>query len=76
MAGRKLQTSREILLLALDPRNFVNIRTITGGPAPSIVRPALHEADADIAETESWLRLKQKQMENYPRKIRTACQQL
>ena len=76
MAGSTLRTSREDLLLALDPRNFVNIRTITGGPAPSIVRPALREADADIAETESWLKLKQKQMENYPRAIRTACQQL
>ena len=76
MASRTLGTSREDLLLALDPRNFVNIRTITGGPAPSIVRPALHEADADIAETESWLKLKQKQMENYPRAIRTACEEL
>ncbi len=73
MAGRKLVTPREDLLLALDPRNFVNVRVHPGGPAPSVVAGALVDMDRDIADTETWLTGKTALMESYPRAIRAAC---
>ena len=39
--GRNLQTSREELLRALDPRWFVSIRRIPGGPAREPIQAAL-----------------------------------
>ena len=44
---------------ALDPRNFVNIRRVTGGPAPEIVTEALSRARKEQASFEQWIQSKQ-----------------
>jgi argininosuccinate lyase len=43
----------------LDPRNFVRVRTVTGGPAPEIVTTGLSRARQDQAGFEHWIHLKQ-----------------
>ncbi|MBP6002929.1 MAG: argininosuccinate lyase [Pyrinomonadaceae bacterium] len=51
--GRDLKLSREELELAVSPDNFVNIRTIYGGTAPSETRRALAvERAAEVADAE------------------------
>jgi argininosuccinate lyase len=44
---------------ALDPRNFVNVRRVIGGPAPEIVTEALSRARKEQASFEQWIRSKQ-----------------
>lgn len=43
---------------ALDPGNFVNVRSITGGPAPEIVTEALARADKEQSTLEQWIQSK------------------
>jgi argininosuccinate lyase len=43
---------------ALDPRNFVRIRQVAGGPAPEVVAEALSRAGAGQQEIEEWIRQK------------------
>ena len=59
----------EALLEALDPRHFVNIRRIPGGPAPEVLQVALEEAESHIAETQAWLEKKTALMAALPRRI-------
>ncbi|HWY48919.1 MAG TPA: argininosuccinate lyase [Bryobacteraceae bacterium] len=47
---------------ALDPRNFVNIRRVTGGPAPEVVTEALSRARNDQASFEQWIHSKQEML--------------
>ena len=47
---------------ALDPRNFVNIRRVTGGPAPEIVTAALSRARQEQAKFEQWIQSKQEML--------------
>ncbi|MGC2661529.1 MAG: argininosuccinate lyase [Bryobacteraceae bacterium] len=68
--GRDLRLSREELLQALDPRRFVSIRTIPGGPAYAPVEAALRLAEISLAETEAWLKDKRKLLAEYPERIR------
>jgi len=44
---------------ALDPRNFVNVRRVIGGPAPEIVNEALSRARREEASFEQWIQSKQ-----------------
>jgi argininosuccinate lyase len=44
---------------ALDPRHFVNIRRIPGGPAPEIVAEALVRAGNDQTSFGQWIQSKQ-----------------
>jgi argininosuccinate lyase len=71
-----LHTSREVLFQALDPANFVAIRRIPGGPAPEAVRPAIEEADAEIAVVEAWMAAKSGLLDAIPSRIETARQAL
>jgi argininosuccinate lyase len=48
---------------ALDPRNFVRIRQVPGGPAPEVVAEALARAGAEQQEIEAWIRRKQEMLE-------------
>jgi argininosuccinate lyase len=68
-----LRTSREMLLHALDPRAFVDIRRIPGGPAREPVEAALSEADAFAATTCDWIARKTDLLASYPKRIRQAC---
>jgi argininosuccinate lyase len=68
--GRDLYTQREELLCALDPRWFVSIRRIPGGPARESVEAALRLAEASLAETASWIEAKHDLLTAYPGRIR------
>ena len=53
--GHELELSPEELAAAVSPENFVAVRTIYGGPAPSETRRALRvERDEAVADSE-WL---------------------
>lgn len=68
--GRVLASERAELLLALDPRHFVNIRRIAGGPAAEAVEGALHEADAEQQQSEVWIKEKQSLLNSYRNRMR------
>jgi argininosuccinate lyase len=74
--GRSLQISRASLLQSLDPRHFINIRAIPGGPSPESLRPSIVQADSEIAASRAWIQAKSTVLEEYPRAIRKACQDL
>jgi argininosuccinate lyase len=69
--GRDLRTPREELLRALDPRWFVSIRRIPGGPAREPVEAALRLVEASLAETAAWIDEKRKLLSAYPERIRS-----
>jgi len=74
--GRALRISRDELLEALDPRHFVNIRRIPGGPAPEALQTALEQADANLKKSRTWLEAKSAAQAAYPEAIASACRSL
>lgn len=52
--GHELSLSEEELTAAVSPENFVNVRTIYGGPAPSETRRALGVEREKQARDEEW----------------------
>jgi argininosuccinate lyase len=54
-------TQREIERV-LDARNFVNVRRVTGGPAPETVNEALSRASNDQSTFEQWIQSKQEML--------------
>jgi argininosuccinate lyase len=74
--GSRLRISTEELLEALDPRHFVNIRRIPGGPAPEALRPALDQEQAHLAETKAWIEAKSALLAAYPGRIKEALLRL
>jgi argininosuccinate lyase len=71
--GRPLQISRADLLESMDPRHFVDIRTVPGGPAPQALRPALEQAEVEIRQVTAWIAAKDELLQNYPQMIKDAC---
>ncbi len=69
---RPLTISRAELLGSLDPRHFVDVRNIPGGPSPEALQPALNQAQSEIAESKAWLESKIAQQAEYPARIRAA----
>jgi argininosuccinate lyase len=67
-----LQTSRELLIQALDPAHFVAIRSIPGGPAPEAIRPVIDQADAEIAAVSSWLAANSTLLDSTPTRLAAA----
>ena len=51
-----LGLKREEIELALDPRNFVMVRNVIGGPAPEQTSGALERARAEQQRMEAWVR--------------------
>src|SRR2546430_7144502 len=47
---------------ALDPRHFVNVRRVTGGPAPEIVTEALSRAREQQVNFAQWVQSKQEML--------------
>jgi argininosuccinate lyase len=64
-----LRTGREVLLKALDPVNFVEIRRVAGGPAIEPVMAAMREAEKEIAATGAWLESKTVLLNGYAGRI-------
>ena len=48
---------------ALDPKNFVNVRRVRGGPAPETAREALARASHEQAGIEQWIQSKQRMLD-------------
>jgi len=69
-------TPRAVLLKALDPANFVEVRRIPGGPAMEPMLDAIREAEIEIAQTGTWLASKTALLEGYPGRIYEARQSL
>ena len=66
--GKKLLTPRERLLLALDPRVFVQSRTIPGGPGA--LDEALSGAESQAASGLRWIAEKSALLSNYSKELR------
>jgi argininosuccinate lyase len=60
IVGRPLKTQRAHLEAALCPLNFVQVRTVTGGPAPPTVEAFLRAQQTIAAEDLQWYRAKMK----------------
>ena len=61
--------SDEAILEALDPRHFVDIRGIPGGPARKAVEPALAHAEAARDESLDWVRAKRQLLQSYSERV-------
>jgi len=62
--GHDLRTPTEKLLKSLDPLNFVQVRTVVGGPAPKTVHEFLTQAYSTNQETLLWLQKAQLKLKN------------
>jgi argininosuccinate lyase len=76
LSANSLSTPREVLMKALDPVNFVEIRRIPGGPAMEPVLDAIREEETGIAASKAWRASKIALLENYPKRIGEARQSL
>ena len=54
--GRELGVNDEFVTLALDPRAFVDARTLPGGPARAAMQPFLERARETLLEDNTWHR--------------------
>lgn len=67
--GRDLHTPSDVLLEALDADHFVRIRSITGGPAPVIVRDEIAARQQQLLDDRAWLMQKQTRLDRYPKRL-------
>jgi argininosuccinate lyase len=72
VVGRPLQTKRAQLEAALCPRHFVNVRTVTGGPAPKTVARFLRAQEKIAAQDWRWYHAKMELIANFPQQLSTA----
>lgn len=74
--GRELKLSRDEVAAALDPENFVRVRTIPGGPAPEETRRAAAlERDREL-DDEQWYRTRAGALDAYKARLGSAVQAL
>ena len=66
---RRLTLSDRECLKALDPRHFVEIRTVEGGPAPSQMQAAIGRSRKLKASNQAWVKRKQQLLRSYPKRI-------
>ena len=71
--GRQLHTDRSVLEKALDPHNFISVRTAPGGPAPQPMEAALAAADQALSEDTVWESARLAAMQTYPERIQNAA---
>jgi len=67
--GRRLKISDRECLKALDPRHFVEIRTVEGGPAPRRMQAAIAQSRKVMASNQAWVKRKQQLLRSYPKRI-------
>ncbi|MBI1760113.1 MAG: argininosuccinate lyase [Acidobacteria bacterium] len=72
LLGRALKTAPAKLLEALSPEGFVNIRTVSGGPAPSTVTEFLDRQTQTHQQVQRWLNGQQKSLRALPLKLARA----
>jgi argininosuccinate lyase len=66
---RTLSSSREALVRALDPENFVRVRSIPGGPAPRAIASQIRAVRRGMRDDAAWLRRKRRLLEEYPKRL-------
>ena len=66
--GRALRLTQDQLQAALDPRNFVEIRTIPGGPGA--LQPVFTDTEQQEAGVTAWLTAKETLLSNYRDNLR------
>jgi argininosuccinate lyase len=67
-----LGVDKAVVESALDPRNFVRIRQVRGGPAPDVVAEALSRAGGEQQQIEEWIRSKQEMLDAARRENRAS----
>jgi len=60
--GRDLHLTEKQFVEALDPRHFVEIRTIMGGPSPETMKASLSTSAERMDGTKQWLELKKSKL--------------
>ena len=70
--GRELKTPSAALLQALSPEGFVNIRQVSGGPAPATVTEFLARHKQTQQQVQRWLNSKQKMLAALPHQVTRA----
>ena len=76
IAGGPLKTPVELLQQALDPKHFINIRSIIGGPAPKTVLEEIRNAKRETEEMVAWVAGKTEQQSAYRERLQRAKNQL
>ncbi len=66
---RRLRISDRECMTALDPRHFVEVRTVEGGPAPSRMPAAIARSRKVMASNQAWVKRKQQLLRSYPKRI-------
>jgi argininosuccinate lyase len=69
---RRLKITARECRRALDPKHFVEIRTVEGGPAPSQMQAAIARSRKVMASNQAWVKRKQQLLRSYPKRIRQA----
>lgn len=70
--GNQLKTAPALLLEALSPEGFVNIRQVSGGPAPATVTGFLVRQKQVQQQVQRWLTGNQKMLAALPHKLMRA----
>ncbi len=76
LLGKPLKSKRAELLRSLSPLNFVQVRTVIGGPAPKTVAQFLKRQTIQARQAQRWLNAKKTLLANFPMKIGLARKQL
>ena len=71
--GRPLHTDRTLQEKALDPQNFIAVRTVPGGPAPQPMETALTAAKEALTRSAVWENARLEAMQSYPKRIMEAA---
>jgi len=74
--GGKYTIAREEIRGALSAKNFVAVRKIPGGPAPSALEPEIERARVRIAEEERWLNDTERRLANARQAVKQECDSL
>lgn len=74
--GRKLEISEERLKLALNPKNFISVRKIIGGPNPSEVERALNGQAQRVDFEKEWLASKRSAIHDTHEKVERVLDKL
>jgi argininosuccinate lyase len=74
--GRKLKINEESLTLALNPKHFVKVREIIGGPNPSEVGRALNGQAQRLDNEKAWLDSKRSSIHNAHEKVERALNKI
>lgn len=76
ITGKKISLNSSDLDKALDARHFVEVRSITGGPALVVLEPEIQRAKKQIETDQNWLLQKLDVLEKASRRTQEECEAL